>query len=133
MKEVRLKWIILDLCLERKDYTFKVLHAKEVCWIIRDTNLASKNVALRIGMEKMDSWVKHYRGVDMPHERYVVQKWNENPIDCQNISYIGCKRKKINFGGGYFYGKEISQLVSSNYDWGCNIPKPDVLCSNGRN
>ena len=57
-----------------KDYAFKVLHAQEVCSIIRDTNLASKNVAIRNGMKKMDTWVKHYRGVDMPHERYVVQK-----------------------------------------------------------
>ena len=55
-----------------KDYAFEVLDAKEVCSIIRDTNTASKKVAIRNGMEKKDTWVKHYRGVDMPHERYVA-------------------------------------------------------------
>ena len=53
-------------------YAFDTLDAKEICSIIRDTNTASQNVALRNGMKKTDSWVKHYRGVDMPHDRYVV-------------------------------------------------------------
>lgn len=55
-----------------KQYAFETLGAKEVCSIIRDTNTASQNVALRNGMEKRDSWTKHYRGVDMPHDRYVA-------------------------------------------------------------
>lgn len=53
-----------------KRYAFEVLKAKEVCSIIRDTNTASQNVALRNGMTAGDSWTKHYRGVDMPHIRY---------------------------------------------------------------
>lgn len=44
----------------------------EVCSIIRDTNIASQNVAIRNGMTMTDTWTKHYRGVDMPHYRYVV-------------------------------------------------------------
>ena len=55
-----------------KNYAFEVLDVKEVCSIIRDTNTASQKVAVRNGMVKKDTWVKHYRGVDMPHERYVV-------------------------------------------------------------
>ncbi len=55
-----------------KRYAFEVLNAKEVCSIIRDTNIASQNVALRNGMTLTDSWTKHYRGVDMPHYRYTV-------------------------------------------------------------
>ena len=55
-----------------KAYAFDVLNENEVCSIIRDTNTASQNVALRNGMQRADSWVKHYRGVDMPHGRYVV-------------------------------------------------------------
>lgn len=55
-----------------KQYAFETLGAKEVCSIIRYTNTASQNVALRNGMEKRDSWTKHYRGVDMPHDRYVA-------------------------------------------------------------
>lgn len=26
------------------------------------------------GMIKTDSWVKHYKGVDMPHDRFVVRQ-----------------------------------------------------------
>lgn len=54
-----------------KDYAFQVLNAKEVCSIIRDTNIASQKVAIRNGMAVADSWTKHYRGVDMPHTRYI--------------------------------------------------------------
>lgn len=57
-----------------KKYAFEVLGAEEVCSIIRDTNTASQRVALRNGMTKQDSWVKHYRSVDMPHDRFVVRK-----------------------------------------------------------
>ena len=55
-----------------KKYAFETLNAEEVCSIIRDTNIASQNVAIRNGMIVMDSWTKHYRGVDMPHYRYVA-------------------------------------------------------------
>lgn len=55
-----------------KKYAFEILKADEVCSIIRDTNTASQQVALRNGMSIKDSWTKHYRGVDMPHYRYVA-------------------------------------------------------------
>lgn len=57
-----------------KKYAFEVLDADEVCSIIRDTNAASRKVALGNGMTPADTWTKHYRGVDMPHTRYVVQR-----------------------------------------------------------
>lgn len=57
-----------------KKYAFEVLDADEVCSIIRDTNAASQKVALGNGMTPADTWTKHYRGVDMPHTRYVVQR-----------------------------------------------------------
>lgn len=57
-----------------RQYAFDVLNADEVCSIIRDTNMASQRVALRNGMTIADSWVKHYRGVDMPHDRYVAYR-----------------------------------------------------------
>lgn len=55
-----------------KTYAFETLNAAEVCSIIRDTNLASQKVAIRNGMTIQDKWVKHYRGVDMPHYRYAA-------------------------------------------------------------
>ncbi len=57
-----------------KRYAFEILNADEVCSIIRDTNSASKKVALRNGMVRTDGCVKHYRGVDMPHYRYITRK-----------------------------------------------------------
>lgn len=57
-----------------KKYAFEVLKANEVCSIIRDTNIPSQKVAERNGMTKTDEWTKHYRGVDMPHFRFVVYK-----------------------------------------------------------
>lgn len=57
-----------------KKYAFETLKADEVCSIIRDTNVASQNVAIRNGMKRKDTWIKHYRGVDMPHYRYVIQR-----------------------------------------------------------
>lgn len=55
-----------------KTYAFQMLNADQVCSIIRDTNLPSQKVALRNGMIPTDTWTKHYRGVDMPHCRYVA-------------------------------------------------------------
>lgn len=57
-----------------RKYAFEVLGADEVCSIIRDSNMASQKVAIRNHMKKEDTWTKHYRGVDMPHYRYVVHR-----------------------------------------------------------
>ena len=58
-------------CME---YAFTKLNAHQVCSIIRDTNIPSQRVALRNGMVPVDTWVKHYRGVDMPHILYSVKR-----------------------------------------------------------
>ena len=58
-------------CME---YAFDLLGAREVCSIIRETNLPSRRVAERNGMTVRDSWVKHYRGSDMPHVRYCAAR-----------------------------------------------------------
>lgn len=57
-----------------KKYAFEILNANEVCSIIRDSNIVSQKVAIRNGMAMMDICIKHYRGVDMPHYRYVVYR-----------------------------------------------------------
>lgn len=54
--------------------TMQTWKDEEVCSIIRDTNVASQNVAARNGMTIADTWTKHYRGVDMPHYRYVAYR-----------------------------------------------------------
>lgn len=57
-----------------KAYAFEDLGAQKVCSIIRDTNIASQNVAKRNGMKIVDHCIKHYKGVDMPHDMFAVQK-----------------------------------------------------------
>ena len=57
-----------------RDYAFNVLHAPEVYSIIRDTNAPSVRVALRNGMQPRGSFVKHYRGIDMPHIVYSIRR-----------------------------------------------------------
>ena len=57
-----------------KEYAFDKLNAKEVFSIIRDTNIPSQNVAIRNGMACIDKFVKHYRGVDMPHFLFSAKK-----------------------------------------------------------
>ena len=57
-----------------KQYAFEQLNAQEVYSIIRDTNAASQKVAERNGMVRCGEFIKHYRGVDMPHYLYRVRK-----------------------------------------------------------
>ena len=56
-----------------KHYAFEQLKATEVFSIIRDTNLASQKVAERNGMTRCGEFVKHYRGVQMPHYVYSIR------------------------------------------------------------
>ena len=57
-----------------REYAFDTLNAKEVYSIIRDTNIPSQNVAKRNGMSCTGQFVKHYRGVDMPHLVFSVKR-----------------------------------------------------------
>lgn len=57
-----------------KVYAFECLGLEKVYSIIRDTNTASQQVALRNGMQPIDCITKHYRGVDMPHIVYCITR-----------------------------------------------------------
>lgn len=57
-----------------KEYAFQALGLQEVYSIIRDTNLASINVAIRNGMLVRSRVVKHYRGVYMPHLAFSARR-----------------------------------------------------------
>lgn len=57
-----------------REYGFDILHFNELYSIIRDTNIASQNVAVRNGMSLIDTIVKHYRGIDMPHMVFCVNR-----------------------------------------------------------
>ena len=57
-----------------KKYAFETLNADEVFSIIRDTNIASQNVAIRNNMSIVDQFVKHYRGIDMLHFAFSIKR-----------------------------------------------------------
>ncbi len=63
-----------EAALACQAYAFEVMGADAVYSIIRDNNLPSQRVALRGGMQPIDTWTKHYRGVDMPHILFEVKK-----------------------------------------------------------
>lgn len=60
-----------------KEYAFKKLGAEEVFSIIRDSNIASQNVAKRNGMIRRGAFIKYYRGVSMPHYIFSVKRRDE--------------------------------------------------------
>jgi len=62
----------IEAAMACRDYARNRLGAKRVVSIIRDNNEASKNVARRMGMQMEKIFVKHYYGVDMPHEVFVL-------------------------------------------------------------
>lgn len=68
-----------------KRYAFETLNAEEVYSIIRSTNIASMNVAIRSGMEIRGRFVKHYRGVDMPHLVFSIRR-SENDYCSPELS-----------------------------------------------
>lgn len=57
-----------------RDHAFAELGAERVYAQVRDTNLASMNVAIRLGMTVRSRFVKHYRGVEMPHLAFAVDR-----------------------------------------------------------
>lgn len=57
-----------------KRYAFDQLQVPEVWSIIRDTNFASMNVAIRNGMLVRGRMVKHYYGIEMPHYGFSVRQ-----------------------------------------------------------
>ena len=62
-----------EAALACREYAFNELDAGEVFSLIRDTNRASQNVAKRNGMSIRREYIKHYRGIDMPHYVFSVR------------------------------------------------------------
>ncbi|MBQ9140353.1 MAG: GNAT family N-acetyltransferase [Lachnospiraceae bacterium] len=60
-----------------KEYAFKVLNARNVYSIIRDTHIASQKVAERNGMKFIDKDTKNFRYVDMDFFLYGVERTEE--------------------------------------------------------
>lgn len=67
-----------EAAIECKKYAFAFLKYDEVYSIIRDNNIASQNVAKKVGMKKCDEMIKHYYNMDMPHYIYSIRNENSN-------------------------------------------------------
>ena len=73
------KGYAIEAAAATKQYAFDVLNFPEVISTIRDTNLASMNVAIRNQMLVRDRYIKTYRGKTMPH--YVFSVKNQKNKD----------------------------------------------------
>ncbi|MCI1857102.1 MAG: GNAT family N-acetyltransferase [Sporolactobacillus sp.] len=67
MKQHWHKGYAIEAARACKQYTFEKLNQAEAVSIIRDTNIASMNVAIRNGMFVKKRFIKHYYGIAMPH------------------------------------------------------------------
>jgi RimJ/RimL family protein N-acetyltransferase len=56
------------------EWAFANLDVAAVYAQVRDTNIASLNVAIRLGMSIESRFLKHYRSVDMPHFAFRVRR-----------------------------------------------------------
>lgn len=59
------------------EYAFKVIGEKEIYALIRPENLSSVKLAKKLGFFKISSFIKNYRGKDMIHDIYFLQKDNK--------------------------------------------------------
>ena len=63
-----------ESALACKDYAFQNLQLNQIYAIIRNSNIPSQKLAERLGMQKIDSIIKHYYGFTMPHYVYTLKK-----------------------------------------------------------
>lgn len=63
-----------EAALACRDYAVRVLGRDRVVCTVRDTNLASRRVAERLGMRVEKRFIKHYYNMDMPHLLYVWRR-----------------------------------------------------------
>jgi RimJ/RimL family protein N-acetyltransferase len=57
-----------------RDWAFDELGVDAVWAKVRSTNIASMNVAIRLGMRVRRAFTTHYRGVDMPHLGFAIDR-----------------------------------------------------------
>lgn len=57
-----------------RDRAFETLPISDLYAKVRSTNVASMNVAIRLGMTVRRTFTTHYRGIDMPHLAFAVSR-----------------------------------------------------------
>ncbi|MCL2030312.1 MAG: GNAT family N-acetyltransferase [Oscillospiraceae bacterium] len=74
------KGYAIEAAIASKRYAFDVLGEPEVFSLVRDTNLASINVAIRNSMLVRGRFIKPYKGAAMPHYIFSARKTEERPM-----------------------------------------------------
>lgn len=57
-----------------RDFAFDALNVERLWCQVRDTNIASMNVAIRLGMTVRGRFIKEYRGASMPHYAFSMDR-----------------------------------------------------------
>jgi len=57
-----------------RDWAFTTQPIDELYAKVRSTNVASMNVAIRLGMTVRRTFTTHYRGIDMPHLAFAITR-----------------------------------------------------------
>lgn len=63
------------------EYAFTTLFAPAVYALVREDNLPSQQVAKRLGMEEVGSFVRHYYGEDLPHLIFYLENEDSPVLD----------------------------------------------------
>lgn len=77
-----------------KEYAFSVLNAGSVYSMIRDTHIASQNVAVRNGMKIVDTFTKNFRYEDMDFFLYCAENNKRGLKEVKDNFYI-CEGKSL--------------------------------------
>ena len=57
-----------------RDWAFLTLDIEDLYAKVRSTNVASINVAIRLGMTVRRAFTSHYRGADLPHLAFAISR-----------------------------------------------------------
>lgn len=78
-------------CLE---YAFEILKLDEIYCLVKEDNLASQKVAKKLGMCKVDEFIKHYQGRELNHLVFKLEKnaWNNQK---ESGIFAGVKQDSI--------------------------------------
>lgn len=102
-----------------REYAFSVLNASSVYSIVRDTNIASQNVAVRNGMKIIDKDTKNFRSVDMEFFLYSVERASIAIDDVLDVKVVKpFRHETLEERAAEFNGK---LNLDGEYDWGESV------------
>lgn len=92
-------------------YAFFELGLKEITAQIKFNNLASKKVAQALGMVRLSSFIKNYRGKEMPHDVFALQKSDWINFEGKQVVLIKSSQPKKKFLDLLLLGDEDENMI----------------------